>query len=160
MNINTELFRRTAPAKKLDIINNLTQREILNISESTVIRMVKETGHRAKGTRNYDFYISGELRKGNNWNSEVEGLWLTNGKLNINTYVQLDSTDTNKYVSWDDFFKPGDYRGTVRYEDRYGNPQTYYYTYNENDKAEILRSICLGYVNTKYKSKLTANNNK
>ena len=42
-NINTELFRRYAPKKKLEIIEKLTDDELLAITPATLIRMVKET---------------------------------------------------------------------------------------------------------------------
>ena len=69
-------------------------------------------------------------------------------------YIQLDHTDCEKTIPSDDFFKKEEYRGTVIRNDRYGNPQTHYYVYDEKDKAEILKSICLEYIHAKYKSKL------
>ena len=73
-------------------------------------------------------------------------------------YVQFDNTDTSLIVPFQYFFKKGDFRGTIKMDDRYGNPQTHYYVYDEKEKAEIIRSFCLEYVNTKYKSKLSTNN--
>lgn len=157
-NVNTELFKRTSPVKKIDIIKNLTQTELTGVSEETILKIVKETGRRRKGTRDYEFYINPDRRKGNNWNSEVEGIWLYKGKLSVMVYVQFDNTDTSLIVPFNDFFKKGDFRGTIKRDDRYGNPQTHYYVYDEKDKAEVLRSFCLEYINTKYKSKLSTNN--
>lgn len=157
-NVNTELFKRTAPVKKIEIIENLKQDELTGVSEETILKIVKETGRRRKGTRDYEFYINPDRRKGNNWNSEVEGIWLYKGKLSVMVYVQFDDTDTSLIVPFNDFFKKGDFRGTIKRDDRYGNPQTHYYVYDEKDKAEVLRSFCLEYINTKYKSKLSTNN--
>lgn len=157
-NVNTELFKRTSPVKKIDIIKNLTQIELTGVSEETILKIVKETGRRRKGTRDYEFYINPDRRKGNSWNSEVEGIWLYKGKLSVMVYVQFDNTDTSMIVPFNDFFKKGDFRGTIKRDDRYGNPQTHYYVYDEKDKAEVLRSFCLEYINTKYKSKLSTNN--
>lgn len=157
-NINTELFRRTSPVKKIEIVKNLTQVELSRTSEGTILRIVKEIGRRRKGTRDYEFYINPDRRKGNNWNSVIEGIWLYKGKLSVMVYIQFDNTDTSLIVSFNDFFKKDDFRGTVKRDDRYGNPQTYYYVYNEKDKTEVLRSFCLEYINTKYKSKLSTNN--
>lgn len=157
-NINTELFRRTSPVKKIEIVKNLTQVELSRTSEGTILRIVKETGRRRKGTRDYEFYINPDRRKGNNWNSVIEGIWLYKGKLSVMVYIQFDNTDTSLIVPFNDFFKKGDFRGTIKRDDRYGNPQTYYYVYDETDKTEVLRSFCLEYVNTKYKSKLSTNN--
>ena len=152
--VNIEFFKRTAPERKMEIGKNLTQTELYGISEATILRIVKEAGRRNPGTRNYEFYIHPDRRVGNHWNSEVEGLWLYKGKLHVMVYIQLDHTDCEKTVPYDDFFRNGEYRGTVIREDRYGNPQTHYYVYDEKDKAEVLRSICLEYIHTKYKSKL------
>ena len=157
-NINIELFKRTTPVKKIEIIENLTQTELGRVTEGTILKIVKETGRRLTGSRNYEFYVNPDRRKGNNWNSVVEGLWLYKGKLSVMIYVQYGNTDSSLIVPFQYFFKKGDFRGTVKRDDRYGNPQTYYYVYDEKDKAEIIRSFCLEYVNTKYKSKLSTNN--
>ena len=146
-NVNIELFKRTSPVKRIETVRNLTQVELAGISEETILRIVKEVGRRNSGTRNY-------RRTGNRWNSEVEGLWLYKGKLHVMVYIQLDHTDCEKTVPYDDFFRKEEYRGAVIREDRYGNPQTCYYVYDEKDKAEVIRSICLEYIHTKYKSKL------
>ena len=152
--VNTELFKRTSPERKIEIIKDLTQAELSGVLKTTIFRIVKEAGRRNPGTRNYELYIHPNRRTGNRWNSEVEGIWLNKGKLYVMTYIQLEHTDCEKAIPSDDFFKEGTYRGAVIREDRYGNPQTHYYVYDEKDKAEILRSICLEYVHTKYKSKL------
>lgn len=157
INVNTELFKRISPVKKIEIVKNLEQDELSGVSKETILRIVKETGRRRKGTRDYEFYINPDWRKGNNWNSEVEGIWLYKGKLSVMVYVQFDDTDTSLIVPFNDFFKKEDFRGTIKRDDRYGNPQTHYYVYNEKDKAEVLRSFCLEYINTKYKSKLSNN---
>ncbi len=157
INVNTELFKRISPVKKIEIVKNLEQDELSGVSKETILRIVKETGRRRKGTRDYEFYINPDRRKGNNWNSEVEGIWLYKGKLSVMVYVQFDDTDTSLIVPFNDFFKKEDFRGTIKRDDRYGNPQIHYYVYNEKDKAEVLRSFCLEYINTKYKSKLSNN---
>ena len=157
INVNTELFKRISPVKKIEIVKNLEQDELSGVSKETILRIVKETGRRRKGTRDYEFYINPDRRKGNNWNSEVEGIWLYKGKLSVMVYVQFDDTDTSLIVPFNDFFKKEDFRGTIKRDDSYGNPQTHYYVYNEKDKAEVLRSFCLEYINTKYKSKLSNN---
>jgi hypothetical protein len=157
--INIELFKRTSPVRKIEIVNNLTQVELSSISKETILRIVKETGRRNSGTRNYELYIAPERRCGNNWNSEVEGTLLYKEKASVMVYVQFDNTDTSLLIPFNDFFKKGEFRGTVKRDDRYGNPQTYYYVYNEKDKAEVIRSICLEYVNTKYKERLNHINN-
>lgn len=153
-NVNIELFKRMSLERKTEMINNLTQTELSRVSEATLLRIVKEAGRRNPGTRNYEFCIHPDRRAGNRWNSEVEGIWLNKGKLHVRIYIQLDHTDCEQTIPSDDFFRKGKYRGAVIRNDRYGNPQTHYYVYNEKDKAEVLRSICLEYLHTQYKSKL------
>ena len=42
------------------------------------------------------YYLSSDRKKGNNWNSHVEGLYRNKeGKLFVDIYFQDDSTDTN-----------------------------------------------------------------
>ena len=152
--VNIELFKRMSPERKIELIRNLTQAELSGVLETTLLRIIKEVGRRNPGTRNYEFYIHPDRRTGNRWNSEVKGLWFNKGKLYVMAYIQLDHTDCEKIVPSDDFFKEGTYRGSLIREDHYGNPQTHYYVYDEKDKAEVLRSICLEYIHTKYKSKI------
>lgn len=154
MDVNKKLFKRTSPVRKIEIIKNLTQVELSSISKETILRIVKETGRRRKGSRDYEFYINPDRRKGNDWNSAVEGIRLYRGKPSVMVYAQFDNTDSSLTVPFNDFFKKGEFRGTIKRDDRYGNPQTYYYVYDEKDKAEVIRSICLEYVNTKYKERL------
>ena len=45
-NVNIELFRRTSPVKRLEIIENLTQDELLNVTKETILRIVKKAGRR------------------------------------------------------------------------------------------------------------------
>lgn len=153
-NVNIELFKRMSPERKTEMINNLTQTELSRVSETTLLRIVKEAGRRNPGTRNYEFCIHPDRRAGNRWNSEVEGIWLNKGKLHVRTYIQLDHADCEQTIPFNDFFKEWAYRGAVIREDQYGNPQAHYYVYDGKDKAEVLRSICLEYVHAKYKSKL------
>lgn len=157
INVNIELFKRTTPVKKIEIIENLKQDELLGISKGTILRIVKETGRRKTGSRNYEFYVHPNRRRGNDWNSIIEGIWLYKGKLSLITYIQLDDTDTSIIVPLNDFFKEETFRGSIKTEDFYGNIQTEYFVYGKRAKAEVIRSFCLEYINTKYKSKLSNN---
>ncbi len=157
IDVNIELFKRTTPVKKIEIIENLKQDELLGISKGTILRIVKETGRRKTGSRNDEFYVTPERRRGNDWNSFIEGLWLYKGKLSLITYIQLDDTDTTVIVPLNDFFKEETFRGLIKTEDFYGNIQTEYFVYGKRAKAEVIRSFCLEYINTKYKSKLSNN---
>ena len=95
-------------------------------------------------------WIPDRFRTGNHWNSTFTGVELIKGKLYVSLYVQYSNTDTDTDATYSEFFSSGDYRGAIRYEDRYGNPHTDYYTYTQSDKARALRSMLLTYVQRKY----------
>jgi len=153
MNINIELFRRYKPDKKVQIIMELTEDELLAITPATVTRIIKEAGTRLyKSSRNKRLWIPDQFRTGNHWNSSFNGIELIKGKLYVSLYVQYSNTDTDTDATYNEFFSRGDYRGHICYEDRYGNPHTDYYTYTPSDKARALRSLLLTYVQRKYKS--------
>ena len=155
MNINEFIFSRTQPQKKIDIINALSEDELLSTSEATVKRIVKEAGRRMWETRDKELRISQERRAGNAWNSLIEAVELIKGRLYLEVYLQYENTDTSTSEEYDDFFRNGKFRGEVRRLDRYGNGRTYYFLYNPSDKAGIIKSILLEYVFTKYSAKLT-----
>ena len=53
MNINELIFSRTQPQKKIDIINALSEDELLSTSEATIKRIVKDAGRRMWKTLGY-----------------------------------------------------------------------------------------------------------
>lgn len=153
--INIEIFKRYQPKKKLEIIESLTDKELLNLKESTVIRIVKEVGnfhHRSK--RDKLLSINGERRQGNSWNSIFEGVDYYKGELWVELYFQYENTDTNTSEEWRRFFRQGNYEGQCRRDDRMGNLRTYYFTYSQSDKAKCIKSILYEYVYRKYADKL------
>lgn len=153
--INIELFKRYKPQKKIEIIELLTDKEVMKVKESTVIRIVKEVGnfhHQSK--RNKLLSINSERRQGNSWNSIFEGVDFYKGELWVELYFQYENTDTNMSEEWRRFFRQGNYEGQCRRDDRMGNLRTYYFTYFESDKAKCIRSILLEYVYRKYADKL------
>ena len=153
-NINVELFKRYAPKKKLEIINNLSTSELLNTSTETLMRIVKEAGTRVGTARSKVLRISSARRSGNNWNSTVEAVEIHRGKLVLDIYVQMDSTDTNHFEPYSNFSKDGDYTGKVYTTNRYGDQVPNYFIYDREDKAGVIKSILLEYVHTKYADKL------
>ena len=153
-NINQFIFSRTQPQKKLQVIKFLSEAELLSITPSTITRMVKEAGNNMYKSRNKELRISSDRRKGNNWNSEMECIYLVKGKLYLDFYVQYGSTDTNTSEHLETFLQRGEYLGTIEHTDYYGNPQTSYFRYDQSDKARVIRSILEEYVYTKYADKL------
>ena len=159
-NINLELFKRYAPKRKLSIIESLTQEELLAITPATIIRMVKEAGKSIyKSKRDKTLMVSRQRRTGNDWNSWFNGVDLMKGKLYVNFYIQYDNTDTNDCISYGEFVRDRDrFRGTIKTTDRFDNPQTYYYFYENDDRARAIKSLLLEYVYTKYADKLNPKN--
>ena len=151
MNINIELFKRYKPDRKVQIIMELTEDELLAITPATVTRIIKEAGTRLYKSRDKRLWIPDQFRTGNHWNSTFIGIELIKGKLYVDLYVQYSNTDTDRSETFSDFFSRGDYRGAIRYDDKYGNPHTDYYTYSPSDKARALRSLLLTYVQRKYR---------
>ena len=157
MNINAELFRRLSPKKKLEIIENLKEDELLRTSKDTVIRIIKEVGSRRyKNTRDKVLWIPSKFRAGNNWNADVEGFDIIKGTLYIDLYVQYSNTDRTLCEHFDTFFMGSEYQGRITYEDRYGGKQTDYFTFDRSDRAKVLKSILLTYIHKKYADKLAA----
>lgn len=157
-NINTEIFKKYAPKHKLEIIESLTQEDLLAITPKTVTRIVKEAGEGKKGSPNKHLRIRLSLRKGNNWNSTFEGVGVHSKKLYVSLYIQMDSTDTENTEYYSKFFSGERYRGTCQESDRYGNPNYHYFFYDDEDRANCLKSILLEYVYTKYAEKLNPQN--
>ena len=156
MNVNNFIFTRTQPKKKLEVIEKLSDSELLAVSESTVKKIIQEVGQRRYKSRDKELRIDYDRRVGNNWNSTVESVDLVKGKLYIGFYIQYEKTDTNTSDDYEDFFKRGNYRGEIRRLDRFGNGRTYYFCYDESDKARVMKSILLEYVYSKYADKLKA----
>jgi hypothetical protein len=156
MNINQFIFSKTQPNKKLEVIEKLSNDELLAVSESTVKKIIQEVGQRRYKSRDKELRIDYDRRVGNNWNSTVESVDLVKGKLYIGFYIQYSNTDTNTSDDYEDFFKRGNYRGEIRRLDRFGNGRTYYFCYDESDKARVMKSILLEYVHNKYADKLKA----
>lgn len=154
MNINDLIFTRTQPKKKIEAIEKLSADELLSVREDTVKRIVKETGRRMYRSRDKELRIDCDRRKGNNWNSTVEGVGLIRGKLFLDFYVQYENTDTNTSEEYSDVFNGREFHGEIRRSDRYGNGRIYYFCYDRSDKARVMKSILLEYVFTKYADKL------
>jgi len=153
-NINQELFKRYSPKKKLGLINGLGQSELLATAPETIKRIAKETGRSIGKSRNKVLRISNDRRSGNNWNSDIEAVEFINGNLYLNIYFQMDNTDTNICEKYLNFFKGEEYHGKHYTTNKYGDTIPHYFTYNQEDKAGVIKSILLEYVHTKYADKL------
>lgn len=158
MDINKELFRRTAPLKKLAIIKSLSDNDLLRTTADTVKRILKEVGSGKYRSRNkyLCFRDENDEKVGNNWNSTIDCVYFEKGELWFDFYVQYDNTDTNSCASFSDVMRRGGFLGQLHRSDRYNNPRTYYFRYDEDNQVKILKAILLTYVHLKYKDKLAA----
>lgn len=150
-NVNTFFFTKTAPKIKLAVIDNLSASELLCITESTILRIIKETGTGKPRCHNKELNLDRKNRTGNKWNSTIHGWYIWKKEVYIDFYIQYDNTDTNTADSFREFMKYSEYRGEYVYEDRYDNPQTTYFHYNSEDKARAIRALLRDYIETKYK---------
>lgn len=153
--IDNILFKRMAPAKKLDIVDSLTSTELLAIDPDTVKRIIKEVGRKVGNTRRKELYISREFRTGNSWNSEVEGIGYNSKGLFLYLNAQYHNSDLTVIETWDKFFRKGQYVGSLEYADRYGGTQTSHFIYDDSEKARVVRRLLMQYLHLKYKDKLS-----
>lgn len=86
ININNELFKRYAPKKKIEIIENLTSSELLATTPATMERIIKEAGRYQYKSVDKRLFISRDRQEGNSWNSMVEALELIKGKLYLEDF--------------------------------------------------------------------------
>ena len=154
VNINQELFKRYAPKKKLEIINNLTTTELLNTTTETIKRIVKEAGKSIGKSRDKTLRINRDRQAGNDWNSTVDAFNIYKGNVFIEIYLQMDSTDTDICVKHEVFFNGDEYHGKHYTTNYRGDEVPHYFTYDKQDKAKVIKSILLEYLFTKYADKL------
>ena len=153
-NINTEIFKRYKPEKKLEIIENLTVNELLAITTATVTRIIKETGTAPYKSKIKELRIASKRMTGNAWNSWIESFYLVRKNVYISFYLQYENTDTSDLELLTHVLRDGAFIGEVKRHDRYGNDRTYYYTYQPEHKAKAIRALLQEYIYTKYHDKL------
>ena len=150
-NINEILFSRTKPMNKLTIIEGLTESEVLSVTKDTILRIIKEVGRNHYKSRDKGIRFANE---GNRWNSTIESIDIIKGKGYVSFYVQMDSTDTYKEDTLDNFLRRGEYRGVVYECDRYNTKFPHYFRYDDAAKARVIRHLLKCYVERKYKDAL------
>ena len=157
-NINNIIFTRTAPKKKLEIINSLSQGELLAITYPTILRIIKEAGHGDSNKTRCKFktlYLSGAT---NDWNSKVRNIYNSKkDEVYLSVYIQGDDTDTHTFPKLKDFL---DNRyeeqclGKLHESFRNGYEHDVPANYNRTDRARVIRAILTAYVKNKYEDKL------
>lgn len=148
MMINRFIFSRTRPANKMQIINNADDGNLLNVRESTLIRIIKEVGYGSKGS--YIKSLTLMENVGNNWNSTVQNIYVYKKKAYITFYIQTSTTDDCISVALSEFLSNINFNGHYIYTDRYGNKQTAYFHYTLQAKAKVIKEILLTYIHKKY----------
>ena len=157
-NINNIIFTRTAPKKKLEIINSLGQGELLAITYPTILRIIKEAGQGDSSKVRCKFktlYLSGAT---NDWNSKVTNIYnWKKDEVYLSVYIQGDDTDTYEFPKLKDFL---DNRyeeqclGKLHESFRNGYEHDVPANYNRTDRARVVRAILTAYVKNKYRDKL------
>lgn len=157
-NINNIIFTRTAPKKKLEIINSLSQGELLAITYPTILRIIKEAGQGDSNKARCKFktlYLSGAT---NDWNSKVTNIYnWKKDEVYLSVYIQGDDTDTYEFPKLKDFLD-NSYEeqclGKLHESFRNGYEHDVPANYNRTDRARVVRAILTAYVKNKYRDKL------
>ncbi|OYP54232.1 hypothetical protein CIK99_14200 [Prevotella sp. P5-92] len=158
MNINDFIFTRTAPKKKLEVVKNLQQGELLAITYKTILRIIKEAGVGDSNKTRCKFktlYLSGAT---NDWNSKVTNIYnWKKDEVYLSVYIQGDDTDTDVSYKLRDFLDN-------RYEEqclghleesfRNGYEHKVPANYDRADRARVIRAILTAYVKIHYADRL------
>ena len=158
MDINNFLFTRTAPKKKLAVINTLSQGDILSVTYKTILRIIKEAGVGDSNKTRCKFktlYLSGAT---NDWNSKVRNIYNSKkDEVYLSVYIQGDDTDTEVSYKLRDFLYN-------RYEEqclgkldesfRNGYEHKVPANYDRSDRARVIKAILTAYIENKYADKL------
>lgn len=161
ININTYIFTRTAPINKLRTIENLTQSELLGITYSTVLRIIKEAGSGDTNKSRCKFKTLYLTDAGNEWNSKVSNIYnWKKDEIFMSVYIQGDDTDTDVSYKLRDFL---DNRyeeqclGKLHEEFSNGYEHEVPANYDRSDRARVIKAILVAYVENKYSDKLKNN---
>ena len=160
MDINNFLFTRTAPKKKLAVINTLSQGDLLSVTYKTILRIIKEAGVGDSNKTRCKFktlYLSGAT---NDWNSKVRNIYNSKkDEVYLSVYIQGDDTDTEVSYKLRDFLDN-------RYEEqclgkldesfRNGYEHKVPANYDRSDRARVIKAILTAYIENKYSDKLKA----
>ena len=145
MDINNFLFTRTAPKKKLAVINTLSQGDLLSVTYKTILRIIKEAGVGDSNKTRCKFktlYLSGAT---NDWNSKVRNIYNSKkDEVYLSVYIQGDDTDTEVSYKLRDFLDN-------RYEEqclgkldesfRNGYEHKVPANYDRADRARVIKAI-------------------
>lgn len=158
MNINQFLFTRTAPKKKLAVINALNQSELLAVSYATILRIIKEAGHGDSKKTRCKFktlYLSGA---NNDWNSKVTNIYnWKKDEVYLSVYIQGDDTDTEVSYKLMEFLDNRNEEQCLGHlEESFSNGYEHKVpaNYDRSDRARVIKAILTAYIENKYATKL------
>ena len=158
MNINDFILTRTAPKKKLKIINPLSQGELLAITYPTILRIIKEAGQGDSSKVRCKFKTLFLENAGNKWNSRVISIFNgEKGEIYLSVYIQGDDTDNYEFPKLKDFLDncyEEQCLGKLHESFRNGYEHDVPANYNRTDRARVVRAILTAYVKNKYRDKL------
>ena len=149
MTINEYLFSESPVQEKKEVVESLSVKELPSVNSDTLKRIIKEVGNNIGNSKTKELKIPSEKRPGNDWNSWFEGIGCNNGKDYVILYVQFSNTDRTLIEELDKFLSKGDYKGSLIWNDRFGNPQTSYFRYSEVQKLQCIQSVLMEYIERK-----------
>lgn len=135
INIRKILFEGTNSQEMLSAIDSMNGYELRNLSTSLIAQIIDACI--PKGMDRW--YIHSDRRVGNNWNSNIEFLYLHNEKPYLCLYVQSSSTDSSTCVSYEKFNRGAYYNG-------YCENLNKSFTYSPTDIENVIRCILKEYV--------------
>ena len=119
--------------EQIEKINKMSDSDVIAYGKKHINGIMDDVAN-----KDGQYHISNDRRKGNNWNSLVEGVYRSNGKLFVDIYFQGDSTDWNDSEYFDTFFSSA---SNVRVASRIGSA-----TYSYSERADVMRSILIDYL--------------
>lgn len=120
--------------EQIEKINKMSDSDVIAFGKKHVNGIMDDAANKYG-----QYYISNGRRKGNNWNSLVEGLYRNKeGKMFVDIYFQGDSTDCNDSEYFDTFFSSA---SNVRVTSRICSA-----TYSYDERADVMRSILIDYL--------------
>ena len=157
-NINEFIFTRTQPQKKLDVINNLSQAELLSVNYQTVLRIIKEAGTGDSSKARCKFKTLHLENAGNDWNSTVTNIYnWKKDEVYLSVYIQGDDTDTDVSYKLRDFLDNRYEEQCLGHiEESFSNGYSHKKpaNYDRSDRARVIKSILTAYITNKYATKL------
>lgn len=165
MNLNKELFRRTAPSRKLELIENATSAELSAVKAETIIRCVQEVGEPAHWRKEPKKRVTDKKlrceRVSNGWDASFYHVAIY-GREHILTFY-FEGIIDNQYIDLDGFSHDLTFKEMtstqrikkeVQYEGRDNHPHWETFCWDWDERMECFRSILRTYVKIKYKDKL------